>query len=72
MPVWVGSSEGLGSTACGGPSRDEMVKHTDIAFSYWPLMRQLGELAQALLSPPPSPAVKEGRAFRVAAEPLTD
>jgi len=34
MPVWVGSSEGLGSTVCGGPSRDEMVKHTGIAFAY--------------------------------------
>jgi len=72
MPVWVGSSEGLGSTACGGSSRYEMVKHKGIAFAYWPRMRQRGELAQEPLSPPPLPAVNEGRTFRVAAEPLTD
>jgi hypothetical protein len=45
MPVRVGSSEGLGSTVCGGQSRDEMLKHTGIAFAYWTLMRQRGELA---------------------------
>ena len=72
MPVRVGSSEGLGSTVCGGPGRCESAKHTGVAFAYWPLMRQLGELALLLLSPPPLLAVNEGRAFRVAAEPLTD
>ena len=72
MPVRVGSSEGLGSTVCGRPSQCESAKHTGIAFAYWPLMRQLGELAQEQLSPPPSLAVNESRAFRVAAEPLTD
>jgi hypothetical protein len=30
------------------------------------------DLEQTLHSPPPSPAVNEGRAFRVAAEPRTD
>jgi hypothetical protein len=72
MPVRVGSSEGLGSTVRGGPGRCESAKHTGIAFAYWPLMRQLGELAPLPLSPPPLPAVNEGSAFRVAAEPLTD
>ena len=47
MPVRVGSSEGLGSTVCDGQSRDEMLKHTGIAFAYWPLMRQHVELAPA-------------------------
>ena len=48
MPERVGSSEGLGSTVCDGQSRDEMLKHTGIAFAYCPLMRQRGELAPAL------------------------
>jgi len=35
-------------------------------------MRQRDELAQESLNPPPLPAVNDGKAFRVAAEPLTD
>jgi len=72
MPVRVGSSEGLGSTARGEPRRRRRAKCTGIAFAYWTLMRQRFELAQETLSPPPPPAVNYGSAFRVAAAPLTD
>ena len=72
MPVWVGSSEGLGSTACGEQSRCEKAKHTGIALSNLQVMRQRDELTQEPRSPPPSPEVNEGRAFRVAAAPRTD
>ena len=47
-------------------------KYKGIALPDLTQMRQRGELTQEPLSPPPSLAVNEGRAFRVAAAPRTD